>query len=131
MLSTLLAKLGLGDGSYNTSADTRRKYIRMPGARAEVELGSQALRVRDWSQGGISFDTMPDTPINEGDRVVVTLRFRLPHETVSMQRPLRIVRAGAHGAAAEFAPLSNDDRKQFARVLDSYHAEEFLASQAA
>jgi hypothetical protein len=62
---------------------------------------------------------------------MVTLRFRFPHETVAVEREVRVVRAAGRGVAAEFGPLSNDDRKQFDRILDNYHAENFAASQLA
>lgn len=131
MLSTLLSKLGLGDGSNNVEADVRRKYIRLTGASAEVEMGQQAFPVRDWSPGGVFFETLPESQLHEGDKMTVTLRFRFPHEVVSLQREIRVVRTARRGVAAEFSPLSNDDRKQFDRIIDSYHAENFLASQIA
>lgn len=131
MLSALMNKLGLGDGSNNIEPDSRRKHIRLEGIRAEVELGQQSYRVRDWSPGGLLFDIQPDAHLNAGDRVMATLRFRFPHETVTMQQTIRVVRRGARGVAAEFAPLTPADRRVFDRVIDSHHAENFLASQSA
>lgn len=131
MLSTLLNKLGLGDGSNNIETDPRRKYIRFEGAHAEIELGQQSLPVRDWSQGGVFFDSVPGVDLQEGDKLVATLRFRFPHETVSVQQQIRVVRSARSGVAVEFGPQSNDDRKQFNRVIDNYNAENFLASQTA
>ncbi len=131
MLSTLLNKLGLGDGSNNIEVDPRRKYIRFEGAHAEIELGQQSVPVRDWSQGGVFFDTTPGLDLNEGDKLVATLRFRFPHETVSVQQQIRVVRTARRGVAVEFGPQSNDDRKQFSRIIDNYNAENFLASQTA
>ncbi len=131
MLNTLLTKLGLGDGSNNLDVDARRRHIRLNGLRADVEMGQQSFPVRDWSQGGVFFETLPDSRLVEGDRLVATIRFRFPHETIAVQRELRVVRTARRGVAAEFAPMSNDDRKQFDRILDNYHAESFLASQVA
>lgn len=131
MLSTLLNKLGLGDGSNNVDPDARRKYIRLQGARAEVEIAGHTYRIRDWSPGGVYFESLPDTALTAGDRVLATIRFRFPHETVSIQQFLQVVRTGARGTAAEFLPVSADDRRLFDRVIDSYHAENFLASQQA
>lgn len=131
MLSTLLTKLGLGDGSYNTETDPRRKYIRFEGAQAEIEFGQQSLPVRDWSQGGVFFDAVPGVELNEGDKMVATLRFRFPHETVSVQQQIRVVRTARRGVAVEFGPQSNDDRRLFNRIIDNYNAENFLASQTA
>ena len=131
MLSTLLNKLGLGDGSNNIEVDPRRKYIRFEGSHAEIELGAQSLPVHDWSQGGVSFEATPGLQLQEGDKMVATLRFRFPHETVSVQQQIRVVRSGRRGVAVEFGPQSNDDRRQFSRVIDNYNAENFLASQSA
>lgn len=131
MLSTLLNKLGLGDGSNNSIADPRRKHIRFEGAHAEIELGQQAVPVRDWSQGGVFFDATPGLTLHEGDKMVATLRFRFPHETINVQQQIRVVRTARRGVAVEFGPQSNDDRKQFTRIIDNYNAENFLASQNA
>ena len=57
--------------------------------------------------------------------------FRFPHETVSVQQQIRVVRAARRGIAVEFGPQSNDDRKQFNRIIDNYNAENFVASQVA
>ncbi len=131
MLNTLLNKLGLGDGSNNIETDVRRKYIRFTGGNAEISLGQSALRVRDWSQGGVFFDADPALDLHEGDKMVATLHFRFPHETVSVQQQIRVVRAARRGIAVEFGPQSNDDRKQFNRIIDNYNAENFVASQVA
>lgn len=131
MLNTLLTKLGLGDGAYNMEPDHRRKYIRLAGARAAVEIGGHAFPIRDWSQGGFYFDIPAgaDLGLREGDWVVATVRFAFPHQAYDVQKKIRIVRKGARGVAAEFAPMTTDDLKQFTRIIDSHHAESFLASQ--
>lgn len=130
MLSALMNKLGLGDGSNNIEPDSRRKHIRLEGIRAEVEVDHQSYSVRDWSPGGILFDAVPGQNVNTGDRMLATIRFRFPHETVTVQQTIRVVRRAARGIAAEFSPLSEQDRRSFARVIDNHHAENFLASQA-
>lgn len=131
MINQLLMKLGIGDGSLNADAESRRKHIRHTGLQAEVEVANRAYSVRDWSFGGVSFDTLPDARLNEGDRINFTIRFRFPHETVTVQQQGRVVRARKQGVAAEFAPLSQDSRRLFERVIDSYNAQGFLESQVA
>ena len=131
MLNALLNTLGLGDGSNNVDTDPRRKYIRFEGVPAEIELNQQSLTVRDWSPGGMFFDNAPGLELREGDKLAVTLRFRFPHETVSLQQQIRVVRTARRGVAVEFGPQSQDDRKQINRVIDNYNAENFLASQLA
>ena len=131
MLNQLLTKLGLGDGTFNADVDTRRKYIRHQGLQAEVELADATFSVRDWSMGGVCFDTLPDARLVEGDKMNITLRFRFPHEVISIRQQARVVRAGKRGVAASFTPLNGDERKKFERVLDSYYAQNFLESQVA
>lgn len=131
MIGSLLKKLGLGDGSLNSGEDSRRKYIRHPAAQAEVVVADRVYSLRDWSMGGISFDTTLDARLTEGDIVQFMLRFRLPHDTISIPQQGRVVRTARRGVAAEFAPLSLDVRRKFEKVLDSLHTQSFVESQVA
>jgi hypothetical protein len=131
MIGKLLMKLGLGDGSLNAESATRRKFIRYNGLKGEVEMTGQRFGIRDWSMGGISFETLPDARIIAGDRVAFTLHFRFPHDTIVVEQQARVLRTGRQGVAAEFLPLSQESRKGFERVLDSIHAQGFLQSQVA
>lgn len=131
MINEILNKLGLGDASLPEKSEVRRRHVRRGGVRAEVTVGNSTYGVRDWSQGGVFFDVAPDARLVVGDKVNVTLRFRLPHETVSIEQAARIVRAANHGLAAEFPPLSSENRKQFDRVIDGYNTQSFLESQVA
>lgn len=131
MINEILSKLGLGDASLTQEAEARRKHVRRNGMRADVVVGNTTYGVRDWSQGGVFFDVAPDARLVVGDKVNVTLRFRLPHETVNIQQMARVVRAANHGIAAEFTPLSPEARRKFDRVIDGYHTQSFLESQVA
>ena len=131
MIDAILRKLGLGDDSFNTEADARRKHIRHPGMQADVMVSDRSYGVRDWSLGGIFFETLPDARMVVGDQVQFTLRFRLPHETVSIVQPGRVVRAAKRGIAAEFTPLSPEIRRRFDKVIDGFNAQSFLESQVA
>lgn len=131
MIGRILQTLGLGDGSLNEESDTRRRHIRLAGLQAEVEVGSRAYSVRDWSFGGIFFDTLPDVRLVEGDQVNMTVRFRFPHETISISQFGRVVRSAKRGIAAEFLPLTAKTRRDFQRVLDTFHAQGFVESQVA
>ncbi|MBI1214785.1 MAG: hypothetical protein GC185_03075 [Alphaproteobacteria bacterium] len=131
MINQILSKLGLGDSTLAQSAETRRRHVRRSGVRADVIVGGQTFGVRDWSQGGVFFDVVPDARLVVGDKVQVTMRFRLPHETIDIQQAARVIRAANRGMAAEFAPLSPEARKKFDRVIDGYHAQSFLESQVA
>jgi hypothetical protein len=131
MIKKILAFLGLGNGIYNVVSDPRRKYVRHPGFRAEVVIGNRVYGVRDWSLGGVAFETGADARIQAGDKVQVTMKFHLPNDTITIEQQARIVRAAKRGVAAAFAPLPPTTRRQFERVLDSLHTHNFLESQVA
>ena len=131
MINRILARLGLGVGTFYQAVDTRRKHMRHGGLQAEVVVHDRAFGIRDWSLGGVCFETLPDPRLVVGDKVHFTLKFRLPHETVSIRHMGRIVRAAKRGIAAEFMPLSPEARRKLERVLDSLHAKNFLESQGA
>ena len=109
----------------------RRKHVRHPAFQAEALVGGRTYNIRDWSMGGIFFDTAPDARLTAGDSVTVTLKFRFPHDTISIQQQALITRTARRGIAAEFAPLQGSVRRQFERVLDSIYAQSFLESQIA
>lgn len=131
MINQILTKLGIGDGSFNLPPESRRKYIRHEGGRAEVEVGNRAYSVRDWSMGGVLFDDAGEHAVNDGEHMQVTLRFRFPHETITIRQPARVIRAGKRGVSAEFAPMGTEERKRFERVMDAYYAQNFMESQVA
>jgi len=131
MIGKILALLGLGNGRYNSMANNRRKHVRHPGFPAEVIVGNRAYGVRDWSMGGVAFETPADARLQAGDRLQVTLKFHLPHDTITLEQQARITRAVKRGVAAEFAPLPPTARRKLERVLDSIHAQSFIESQVA
>jgi len=94
-------------------------------------VGNRAYSIRDWSLGGISFETAPDASLTVGDKIQVVLKFRFLYDTITIQLPAQIVRTARRGIAAKFIPLPSVARRQFDRVLDSLHTERFLESQAA
>ena len=60
MFEKLLIWLGLkdmGDARLYKKVDTRRTAIRHPGVHAEVLVGDRVYSMRDWSMGGVSFDS--------------------------------------------------------------------------
>lgn len=131
MIGKILNSLGLGDGSLNENVDTRRRHIRHPGVQAEVEVANRSYSVRDWSLGGVFFETLPDARIIAGDHIPVTMRFRFPDETVSIPQTVKVIRAAKRGVAGEFLPMNTDARRKFQRVLDTYNAQGFVESQVA
>ncbi|HYD18776.1 MAG TPA: PilZ domain-containing protein [Patescibacteria group bacterium] len=132
IIQTILNKLGLGDGSLNKdAAQARRRHVRHPAVSAEVVVADRVFNLKDWSMGGFFFDPPPGSALAVGDRVQFHLRFRLPNETVTITQPGRIVRAVRRGLGAEFAPLNPETKRKFERVLDGFHAMNFLASQKA
>lgn len=131
MIGRILQSLGLGDGSLNEEMDTRRKHIRHPGLQAEVEVANRAYSVRDWSFGGVFFETLPDARLVAGDTVQMTVRFRFPAETISISQNARVIRSAKRGIAAEFTTLSPEARRKFQHVLDAYNVQGFVESQVA
>lgn len=133
MIHRLLNILGLGDGSLNGAAEWRRKHvrhdIRKVGVEADVEINGKAYSIRDWSMGGLCFEADATPPL--GETVDMHIRFRLPHETVTIRQSGQVVRAVKRGVAAEFAPLAPDMRRRFRKVIDGLHALEFVESQVA
>ncbi len=130
-MSSILSFFNLGDGALNAKADFRRKHIRYAGVHAEVVVGDRAYSIRDWSLGGMSFETAPDARLTAGDKILAVLKFRFPHDTITIQQPALIVRTAKRGIAAQFAPLPAEARRQFERVLDSLNAQSFMESQVA
>jgi hypothetical protein len=130
-MSEILSFFGFGSGDGNAKADFRRKHIRYPGFHAEVMLGNRAYSVRDWSMGGVVFETAPDARLMSGDRIQILLKFRFPHDTIVIQQQAQVVRTAKRGIAAKFATLPQDTRRQFERVLDSLYAQSFMESQVA
>jgi hypothetical protein len=132
MIDKILAFFGFGSGTYNSAPDPQRKYVRhASGFHAEVIVGDRIYSVRDWSLGGIAFETGADARIQAGDKVQVTMKFHFPHDTITIEQPARIVRTAKRGAAAEFAPLKPATHRLFKRVQDSFYAQNFLESQTA
>lgn len=133
MIHRLLNILGLGDGSLNGATEWRRRHvrhdIRKAGVEAEVEINGRSYSIRDWSMGGLCFDAEAAPQL--GQKLDMQIRFRLPHETVTIRQNARVVRAMQRGVATEFAPLAPEMRRRFRKVLDGIHALEFVESQVA
>lgn len=131
IVNRIMSFFNFGSQELNTLSDARRRYVRHEGVHAEVTVGPYNYSIQDWSLGGIAFETAPDSRLTAGDRVTLTLTFRFLHGAISIQQPAQILRTSRRGTAAEFAPLSLTAKRQFDRVLDSLHTQNFLESQAA
>lgn len=113
------------------NGEHRRRHVRHPAFHAEVIVGGRVYNIRDWSMGGVFFESAPDARIIAGDTVQVTLRFRFLHDTISVQQQALVTRTAKRGIAAEFAPMVTATRRQLERVLDSLYTQKFLESQIA
>ena len=131
MINQILNKLGLGDGSFNVEINTRRRHVRYPGIQSEVVMGDRAYSIRDWSMGGVLFETQPDSRLLTGDRVNVMMKFRFPHEVITISQAARVVRTSRQGVAVQFMNVTPDSRRELERALDNHHARSFLESQVA
>jgi hypothetical protein len=130
MFQEILNSLGLSD-TMDTSIESRRQHLRRSGVQADVKVGGQVYSVRDWSFGGIFFDTPPDPRIMVGDQLDVKIQFRLPHETVEIDHRARVVRATRRGIATAFEGLTPEARRLFERVIDGINTQSFADSQVA
>lgn len=135
MIQEILNRLGLSDG-MDTSLQSRRKHFRRLGSQArgvqaDVIVGDRVYSVKDWSLGGVFFETQPDPRLTQGDTVEIKLKFRLPHETVEVHNRARVVRATKRGIATAFDELQPDARRMFERVIDGMNAISFADSQVA
>jgi len=132
-LKTFFGYDNVGENAeYNLSADTRRKYVRYPGVQADVKVGDAVYNVRDWSLGGVSFNTVEDSAWEEGDKVNVVMTFRFPHEIITIEQKANVVRTGAwNGTAVSWGALKPEIRRELSRVIDNMHAQDFLESQIA
>lgn len=131
MLDMILSTLGLSDASFNSAGESRRRHQRHPGHQTEIDVAGRVYSVRDWSMGGVFFDTPPDSRMVVGDKVNFNLRFRLPHETITIEHTAQVVRSATRGIAAEFAQLPPEIRRKLQRVTDWFHTQSFLESQVA
>jgi len=130
LVQSVLSFFHLDSGAWNAETDAR-KYVRYGNIHAEVTVGNQAYSVRDWGIGGVAFETAPDARLTVGDKIQLVLKFRFLHDTITVEQPAQIVRTARRGIAAVFTPLPAATRRQFDRVLDRLHTENFLESQAA
>jgi hypothetical protein len=131
MIHQILNILGLGDGSLNGTGEWRRRHIRHNtrdiGVQAEVDIGGRRYKIRDWSMGGLCFETPANAPATVGD---MDIHFRLPGETVTIRQAAgRLVRSVSRGMATEFSNLTPDMRRRLEKVLDMIHTQRFLESQ--
>lgn len=133
MINRILNILGLGDGSLNGASEWRRRHVRHNpkeiGVRAEVEIGGKRYAIRDWSLGGLCFETPANADVPVGAEVDMDIHFRLPHETVTIRQAGRMIRSVSRGVATEFRDLTPDMRRRFEKVLDMVHTQRFLESQ--
>lgn len=134
MIHQILNILGLGDGSLNGTGEWRRRHIRHNtrdiGVQAEVDIGGRRYKIRDWSMGGLCFETPANAPATVGAEVDMDIHFRLPGETITIQKAGgRMVRDLGRGMATEFNDLTPDMRRRFEKVLDMIHTQGFMESQ--
>ena len=122
----------------------RRAQMRRQDAGVSVLIAGKTFRVADWSEAGmrfnaprddsnmagIYFEANPMPSMNVGDRVAVTMIFRVMGEIIRMPLDTRVIRRENGQATVRFADLQATVRRQFMRVKDLLNAEAFLASQA-
>ena len=130
MIGKMLEVLGLNDEETVQEISSRRRHHRQPGAGSVVVVGENAFPVEDWSQTGVLIDARNNAGLAIGDTFAFTLKFKLPHDTVTIRHQGRVVRTSRQGIAAEFMPLTTAVRREFGRVIDGFYSQNFSESQA-
>lgn len=98
--------------------ETRRRHTRTDDNFSTVIVDNHEYPVRDWSQGGVFFMAV-NRKLKLGDKINLTLRFELPHQTVEFSHSGTIIRTTFDGYAVQLAPLTREIREKFTRVMDS------------
>jgi hypothetical protein len=132
LLNNILSFFGLENGSLPAHEDFRRKRVRYPGAQAEAVIGKNTYAIRDWDLSGLSFETNPDTCLDAGTEVKMTVKFRFPHEMIAIEQKARILRNARRGVSAvTFTSMPAETRGKFLRALHNIYTRNFLESQVA
>lgn len=144
MFNEILSKLNIFAAPANDIIETRREP-RHDGMQVQVVIGGRAYEVYDWSRSGVAFET-PDADWNiggvfydsydvprlkAGDRLKLTLRFRLLQGTVEVPVDTHIARVDGNRTVAQLSPLSRGAVRKFDGVIDSFNAQRFMESQIA
>ena len=130
LIEKMLGVLGLADDETTQTASTRRRHHRQPGQGSVVIVGEKSFPLEDWSQGGVLIGANNGANLAIGDTFDFTLRFKLLHDTVSINHKGRVVRTSRQGIAAEFAPLTAAVKRELGRVMDGFYSQSFSESQA-
>src|SRR5476649_1513325 len=108
MFSQILAKLHAQEIAYRDDIiETQRKFLRHEGSAAEVMVAGRPYALRDWSLGGVLFETprpdvnlsgifyeyKPFPQLKPGDKLRLALRFHLLDETVEIPLEAQILRS--------------------------------------
>ncbi len=131
MLDNVLSFLGFGEEPPETEeVGIKRKHVRLDGRSVRIAIGKNIYPVHDWDMSGISFHTTPENYVNLKEVVRMRIAFPFPHETVYLEQEAVIRRCAHRGvSAALFTAMEPAVRHQLERVIDNYHAQEFLRSQ--
>lgn len=132
MISKILMKLGIGDGSLNSAADTRRKHARFPALNAaEIVINDQPHSLVDWSMGGVAFAANSNDSFDAGAEINFTLLFRLTNDIIAVAQSGRVIRKNDTACAVQFTKATPEAKRGLQRVLDEHNNLRFLQSQVA
>ena len=114
----------------NTSDFNRedgRKHSRLTDEFASILINGHEYPIQDWSRGGLYFKGIAND-LSVGDHLNFTLRFELPHQTVTMAHSGRILRRHIDGFALEFDGHTAQSRQNIARIMDGVLSRSFADS---
>jgi hypothetical protein len=131
MIAQLMTVLGFSDtGENNDSSDlSRRMFPRRAADKCIGLVNGQALPILDWSPGGVRV-LGENRTYNLGEHIDVMLKFHLNDQLIDVKHSGKVVRKSTDFFAVQFEPLTSEIKNTFQHVIDSFNAEEFVASQA-
>ena len=130
MIAKIMNVLGFNEGDNEDDSDlSRREYPRRSADKCIGLVNGQAMPILDWSPGGVRILGETRT-YNLGQQIDVLLKFHLNDQLIDVNHTAQVVRKSSDFFAVQFAPLTSEINKTFQHVIDSFNAEEFVASQA-
>lgn len=116
------------DKASNDAFASRRHYIRRNCDKVISVINGDMCPVQNWSNGGALIES-DDRIYSDGQEIDITLKFRLDHSFLDLDHKGKIVRKGKGRIALKFAPLTEQIKSGFRKVIDDQIANEFVNSQ--
>ncbi len=103
----------------------RRRAPRRVQDHCIAQVGGRAYPVENWSQGGVLIFA-DDKHFGLGEKIDLTLKFRLHGRILNITQKARVVRKGVNKVAFQFSSRSKNTKQKFQEVLRDHVANEFV-----